>query len=166
MNTISIIAAMDEHRLIGANKQLPWHIPSDLQHFKKITLGKPIIMGRHTFESIGKPLPNRSNIVITRDLYFQSDGILVAHTLNQALELAKDGEEIMIIGGTMIFEQAIALAHRMYLTIIHHTFQGDTYFPQWNTNEWKIISQTEQAVTPQNPYALSFLLLERRENIN
>lgn len=152
---------MDENRVIGNKNQLPWHLPADLQHFKQLTLGKPIIMGRKTFDSIGKPLPQRPNIVVTRDLAFQAPGVLIAYSLPEALALAQEAEEAMIIGGAHIFEQALPIVHRMYLTIIHHKFEGDTYFPQWDPREWQVVENVFRPSDDKNAFAMTFTTLVR-----
>ncbi len=135
---ISLIVAHDKNRVIGLNNKMPWHLPGDLQYFKEQTMGKPMIMGRKTFESIGRPLPGRRNIVITRNADYTAKGIEVVHSLEDALALVKDEPEIMIIGGEQIFREALPLADRLYVTEIHHTFEGDTYFPAYE--EWQRVS--------------------------
>lgn len=141
--TISIIAAISENRVIGNNNKLLWHIPEDFARFKKITLNHPVIMGRKTYESIGKPLPDRTNIIITRDENYKTEGCLVVHSLEEAIRLAKEspsfaesdsamaGKEIFIIGGGQIYQQAINIADKLYLTVIKKEFAGDTYFPDY-----------------------------------
>jgi dihydrofolate reductase len=158
---ISIICALAKNYVIGYKNQLPWHLPADLKHFKELTLGKPIIMGRKTFISIGKPLPQRRNIIITRDKNLIIPGCEIVHSLKEALTLTKASEEIMIIGGANIFAQALPCANRMYLTIIQHDFVGDVYFPKWNVQEWKIIECADYTADEKNPYPYSFLTLER-----
>ena len=128
---ISLIVAHDKNHVIGYENKMPWHLPGDLQYFKEMTMGKPIIMGRKTFESIGRPLPGRRNIVITRNKNYSAEGIEIVGSLDEALELAGDVPEIMIIGGAQIFEQALEIADKLYVTLIHHEFKGDTYFPQY-----------------------------------
>lgn len=139
MMIISMIAAMSENRVIGKDNKLPWHIPDDLKHFKNTTLGKPVIMGRKTFESMGsKPLPNRLNIVLTQDKHFQAVGCIVVHSIDQALEAAKSAPEVMIIGGQKIYQQFLPLAARLYLSIVHRTVEGDTFFPELNEADWEL----------------------------
>lgn len=138
---ISLIVAHDENRVIGYENAMPWHLPGELQYFKEMTMGKPIIMGRKTFESIGRPLPGRRNIVITRNESYQAEGIEVVGSLQDALTLVKDAPEIMIIGGAQIFEQALHLADKLYITLINHTFNGDTYFPIYE--DWQLTSSRE-----------------------
>lgn len=155
--TISIIAAISKNNIIGCEGNLPWHLSDDLKNFKKLTLNKPIIMGRKTFESIKKPLPNRTNIVISRNKYYSADydttsfprrressdkEIIICHSLNSAIKDAKKyNTEIMIIGGAQIYQQAINLADKMYLTIVDAEVEGDVEFPQWNPTDWKLISE-------------------------
>ena len=126
---ISIIVALADNRLIGGNNKLLWHLPADLQYFKSITLGKPIIMGRKTYESIGKPLPGRRNIVISRNKQFKCQVCEVYDSLSKALAALQDYAEVMIIGGAEIYQQALPIADKMYITIVHHAFTGDAYFP-------------------------------------
>ncbi len=139
---ISIIAAIGKNRELGKNNKLLWHIPGDLPHFKKLTLGHPIIMGRKTFESIGRPLPNRTNIVVTRDSSYEVEGVVVVHSIEKAIEEAKkkDKEEIFVIGGGQIYEQALPFADRLYLTIVDAQAEADTYFPDYSEFK-KIISE-------------------------
>ncbi|QLH42162.1 MAG: dihydrofolate reductase [Coxiellaceae bacterium] len=159
---ISIIVAMANNQVIGRNNQLPWHMPADLKHFKALTTGKPIIMGRKTYESIGRPLPNRRNIVITRQTDWQAAGCEVVHSLQAALMLVKDCAEVMIIGGGIIFQEALPIANRLYLTLIHHDFVGDAYFPALNSDEWHETDRIDSAADDANPYAYSFITLERQ----
>lgn len=133
--TINIIAALGEKtRVIGRNGKLPWHIPVDLKRFKTLTMGHPIIMGRKTYESIGKVLPGRTNIVITRNEMFSGPGIVVAHSVEEAINKAaeQDGQEIFIIGGAEIYRQTMAIADRLYLTFVQDNSTGDIFFPVWN----------------------------------
>ncbi|QTS83587.1 dihydrofolate reductase [Coxiella endosymbiont of Amblyomma nuttalli] len=158
---ITLIAAMDKNYLIGRNNALPWYLPADLAHFKAVTLGKPIIMGRRTFESLGKPLPYRRNIVITQQDNSTFEGCDIFHSLGDALDVLAQEREIMIIGGACIFREALSKATKMILTIIDYTFNGDTYFPKWNAEEWKIISKKINPSDEKNLYAFWFLKLER-----
>ncbi|RSL30397.1 dihydrofolate reductase [Salibacterium salarium] len=161
---ISFVAAMDENRVIGADNKMPWHLPNDLKHFKKVTHGNPIIMGRKTFESIGKPLPGRQNIVITSNADYDAPGCDVIHSVEeiQSLMTSAPEEEVFVIGGATIFEQTFPLASKMYLTIIHEHFAGDTYFPAWTDNEWKIVEQGEGTMDEKNIHPHTFLTLERK----
>lgn len=130
---ISIIAAIGSNRELGKDNKLLWHIPEDLKRFKELTLNYPVIMGRKTFQSIGKPLPNRTNIIITHDKDYQQEGCFITHSLSEAIELAKtkDNNEIFIIGGGQIYNQAINIADKLYLTIVKGTFDADTFFPDY-----------------------------------
>lgn len=159
---IALIVAMDEARVIGKNNALPWHLPADLKHFKQLTMGKPIIMGRKTFESIGKPLPGRTNIIITRDTQYQVDNCRVVHSLKEAFSAAEGADEVMIIGGSQLFEQALPVAERIYLTEIHARFEGDTCFPELMQGEWREISRHTHAPDDRNHYPYSFIVLERQ----
>jgi dihydrofolate reductase len=160
---ISLIVALAENHVIGANNRLLWRLPAELQYFKKTTMGKPIIMGRKTHESIGRALPGRRNIVISRQVDFQAEGCDVVDSLDAALALVKDCEEVMIIGGAQIYQQALPLADRLYLTWVHHAFEGDTFFPAWSSEQWHEISREQRAADEQNPYDLTFNILERTE---
>lgn len=159
---LSIIVAMDENQVIGNNNQLPWHLPADLKHFKTITMGKPIIMGRKTFESIGKPLPGRQNIVVTRTREFHADGVASVHSIDEALELVQHCDEAMIIGGSQLFESTLSKANRLYLTYIHQHFTGDTFFPKFEYNEWQELSREQHEPDEKNPYAYTFITLEKK----
>jgi len=157
---ISLIAAMAQNRVIGKQNQLPWHLPADLKHFKSITMDKPIVMGRKTFESIGKALPGRQNIIITRDKNFQAENCTIVHSLDEAFEITKDQEEVMVIGGASIYEQALPKTQRIYLTLIHENIEGDTYFPEWNNNEWKETSKETFEPNEKNQYKYSFITMK------
>ena len=157
MTCLSLIAAMDENRLIGAGNQLPWHMPADLALFKRITMGKPIIMGRKTYESIGRPLPGRRNIVVSRDSNYQAPGCELCHGIEAALALCADDEEVMLIGGASLYEQAVVLSSCMYITRIHHRFNGDTWFPEFSEEHWRIEENQEFEADKSNPYSFSFV---------
>ncbi len=141
MALISFAVAMDRNRLIGRDNGLPWHLPPDLKRFKALTLGKPVIMGRKTHESIGRPLPGRRNIVISRNPSYKAAGCEVAGSLEQAIAMTADVEEAVIIGGTALFASALPLAQRMYLTLIDAEFPGDAWFPEYDQDEWKLIAE-------------------------
>lgn len=158
---ISAIVAMSENRVIGNDKQLPWHLPADLAHFKEITMGKPIIMGRHTHESIGRPLPGRCNVVITRDPEFRAPGCVVVYSLSSALEAVAYSDEVFVIGGASLYEHMLPRVQRIYLTIIHKQFKGDTYFPEFDMSEWNEVKREDCQPDENNPYAYSFLTLEK-----
>lgn len=159
---ISIIAAMAENRVIGLSNKMPWHLPADLKHFKALTVGKSIIMGRNTFESIGKALPQRRNIVVTRNPDYQAEGCDIAHSLDDALTLCANEAEIMIIGGAQLYQQCLPIATRMYLTIIHHRFEGDTYFPEFDKNHWQVAHHEKHDPDTKNPYNYTFLTYQKR----
>lgn len=135
--SLSIIVAASRNGVIGAGGKLPWHLPTDLKRFKQLTMGRPILMGRRTFESIGKPLPGRTNIVITRQPGFQACGATVAHSLEEALQLCEGQAEVFVIGGAEIYKQALPLADRIYLTRIDQDFQGDTFLFEIDPAVWK-----------------------------
>ncbi len=160
MQEISLIVAMDTQRGIGYQNELLCHLSADLKHFKAVTMGKPIIMGHHTYKSIGKPLPGRLNIVLTRQ-NIQIEGVQIAHDLSQALAVAASAEEVMIIGGAQIFTQSMALATRIYLTEIHHHFQADVFFPELDPKEWQRQVLSTHSRDEKNPYDMTFYVLER-----
>lgn len=159
---ISMIVAMAKDRVIGLDNKMPWHLPGDLQFFKRVTLGKPIIMGRKTFLSIGRPLPGRLNIVLTRDEKLQIDGVTCVQTIDQALTLVKDVNEVMIIGGATIYKQFLAQATRLYLTHIDLTVEGDTVFPDYlAVADWQEIEREEHDADEKNVYNYQFVTLDR-----
>lgn len=158
---ISLIAAMGRGRVIGSKNALPWSMPADLKHFRDLTRGKPVIMGRKTFESIGRPLPDRVNIIITRDPAYRAPGCVVVHAADEALKAAGNAPEIMVIGGGEIFSMFLAAAGRMYLTRIDADFEGDARFPEFPENEWRIIAEERHAPDAANPHPYAFLTLER-----
>ena len=159
---LSIIVAFDENRLIGKNNQLPWHLPADLKHFKQITMGHHMIMGRKTFESIGKPLPGRTSVIITRQTDYVQEGCVVVNTLEQAMIACKDQKEIFVIGGAQIFECTLPLADKLYITKIHHTFEGDTWFPEIPEEHWKVESEIRNEPNEKNPWPYSFISYVRK----
>lgn len=161
MTNISLIAAVDENNGIGLEQQLLCHLPADLQYFKKVTLGKPIIMGRATFESIGKPLPGRRNIVLSQTER-TIDGVDVFRSLAQALQTLNHYEELIIIGGGQIFKQTLPSANKIYLTRIHHTFNADVFFPVLEENDWLKVSDELRKSDEKNQYDLSFQIYERK----
>lgn len=159
--TISLIVAIDENNGIGKNNQLPWHLPADLKHFKNLTTGHPIIMGRKTFESIGKALPNRRNIVISRQDGYTAEGAEVVGSLQDAFQLCPAEEEIFILGGAQIFEHSLALADILYLTVIHHHFQADTFFPEIDKKMWKEVESITNLPDEKNKYQYTFIKYKR-----
>ena len=148
--------------MIGKRNALPWYLPADLGHFKEITTGKPVIMGKNTYESIGRPLPNRLNIVLSDDHNYKIEGCVVANSLEEALDYVKEAEEVMIIGGALVYKQFLPVAKRMYLTRVYHDFEGDVYFPEFDEKEWQEISREDFMADAKNPYDYSFLTLERK----
>lgn len=159
---ISLVAAMARHRVIGQNNKMPWHLPADLAHFKKVTLGKPVVMGRKTFESIGRPLPGRKNIVISRQKNLSIDQVECVESIEQALSVLKNEPEIMIIGGATIYEQTLPMADQLYLTYIDLDCEGDAFFPEFDENNFLIISREHHSPDEKNSLACEFLYLTRR----
>jgi len=157
MTRLSLIVAMDDNRLIGNKNKLPWHLPADLAFFKRTTMGKPIVMGRKTFQSIGKPLPGRRNIVITRDTAFSAPGCVVTGSIEAAMVLTREDDEVMLIGGASLYQQTLARATQLYITRIHHSFEGDTWFPEINLGEWKEENREDFEADHCNQYAYSFI---------
>lgn len=160
---ISFILAVDEKNAMGYKNQLLCHLPNDLKFFKATTLGHHIVMGRKTYDSIGRPLPNRVNVVITRDKDLKIEGCVVVHSLQEAIDLAKNAgeEELMITGGAEIFKQAFPIADRIYLTLIKHVFEADTFFPEMDPQEWKLVSEIPQAADEKNKYEHVFMIYDR-----
>lgn len=148
---ISLIAAMDKNRLIGRENGLPWHLPEDFRHFKAVTLGKPVIMGRKTFESIGRPLPGRKNIVISRS-GFDADGIMSVSGIEEALNEVSEAEEVMIIGGANLYEQMIDRADKMYLTLVDAECDGDAWFPEYSMEDWEVSDEKIYEADEKNNY--------------
>ncbi len=159
--TISLIAAISRNGIIGQGDGLPWHLPPDLKHFKALTVGKPVIMGRKTYETMAGPLPDRRNIVLTRQRDYSAEGAEVVHSLEEALARVSGETEVMVAGGAAVYETAISQADRMYLTFIHHEFPGDTEFPAYDEEEW-VEADREDHPANEHPYAFSFVLLERK----
>jgi dihydrofolate reductase len=158
---ISIIAAIADNGIIGKNNKLIWHLPADLKHFRELTMGKPIIMGRKTFAAIGKPLPGRRNIVISRDPLKSCPNCDFYPSLETALSAVKTEPEVMIIGGADIYKLAIPLAQTMYLTLVHHNFDGDTRFPKYNKDDWQEVEHVNFEADEKNNYTYSFVTLQR-----
>lgn len=155
---LSLIWAMDENRLIGNSNGLPWHLPADLAFFKRTTMAKPIIMGRKTFESIGRPLPGRQNIIITGNKSFTAQGCDIANSIDQAMALISDNvEEAMLIGGASLYLQTLEQADVLYLTQIHHAFSGDTWFPEIDMSRWCEVYRERFEADENNPYPYSFM---------
>lgn len=166
---LSLIVAMSNNHVIGNDNMLPWHLPNDLQYFKQVTMGKPIIMGRKTFESIGRPLPGRRNIIISRQADYQPNNVDVVDSIEKAIELASnialvDGhEEVMVIGGAQIYEQALPFADRLYITHVDAEINGDAFFPEFNTDLYRISQKASYQSTQDNPYNYRFDVYDRIE---
>ena len=160
---ISMIAALANNRVIGLDNKMPWHLPAELQLFKRATLGKPIVMGRNTFESIGRPLPGRLNIVMSRQADYQPEGVTVVATLDEAVTAAGDVEELMIIGGATIYQQCLPMADQLYLTHIDLTTTGDTWFPDYNIYQWQELVSEIYPADEKNPHDYRFSLLARQK---
>lgn len=162
---ISIISALAKNRAIGKKNALPWYLPADLKHFKELTTGKVIVMGLNTFKSVGeRPLPNRKNVVLTDDKNYQApEGVVLAHSIEEVLEITKNDPEVMISGGAMVYKQFLPLAERLYLTFIDHDFDGDIFFPEFNKAEWKEVSRENHEPEGKNLYNYSFVILEKSE---
>jgi dihydrofolate reductase len=161
---LSLLVAADENNVIGKDNKLPWHLPDDLRYFKNQTWGMPILMGRKTCESIGKPLLGRKSIVITRNKDWQREGVEVVHSIDKAIELAKNYgvKEIFVIGGAEIFNSAFHRADRVYLTRVHHRFDGDAHFPELSANEWNLVSSRFCQADSKNAYAHTFQVWEKK----
>ncbi|MFD1425414.1 dihydrofolate reductase [Kroppenstedtia sanguinis] len=157
---IRLIVAYANHRVIGRNGQMPWHLPNDLKHFKETTTGHTVVMGRKTYESIGKPLPRRRNVILTENPHFRAPaGVEVIHHPQEVTQLG----DLFIIGGAQLYEQFLPLADRLYITQIDLETEGDTFFPKWDPKEFRIIEQREGVVDQQNPYPHTFYILERKQ---
>lgn len=152
---VSVIVAVAENGVIGDKNTLLWHISEDLRNFKRVTSGHPVIMGRKTFDSLGRPLPNRTNVVITRQ-NLEIEGCKVVHSLEEALSLFSPEEEVFVIGGAQIYAEALPLADRFYLTRVHHAYEGDTSFPKWNESEWSLVESErfERGEKYENPFTI------------
>lgn len=154
-HNIALIVAKSQNNVIGKNNQLPWHLPADLKHFKQMTMGKPIIMGRKTFESIGKPLSGRRNIIISRNKKLMINDCEIFYSVDAALNAVKDEKEIMIIGGAALFEQTLPIANTVYLTMVEADFEGDTFFPELS-HEWKLVSEEKHSCDEKNSYSYKY----------
>jgi dihydrofolate reductase len=161
---LSLIAAMDRNRLIGAGNALPWRLPADLQRFRRITLGKPVLMGRRTWESIGRPLPGRDNLVVSRRPGFRPVGVRVFPSVEAALEAAAAADEVVCIGGAALYAELLPRADRMYLTLIDHVFEGDAWFPLYDRAGWVEKAREDHEPDARNPYGFSFLVLDRKRS--
>ncbi|MDD2769059.1 MAG: dihydrofolate reductase [Methylococcus sp.] len=158
---ISIIVAMAQNRVIGADNAMPWHLSADLKRFRALTLGKPILMGRKTHESIGRVLPGRQNIVLTRATNFSAPGCTVVHNLGELTTVCCGVQELMVIGGNAVYEAMLPRAKRLYLTLIHHDYAGDTFFPKFADADWLEIGREDIYDDPDFPWSYSYQVLER-----
>jgi dihydrofolate reductase len=158
---LSAIVAMASNRVIGVNNQLPWRLPADLARFKRLTMGHTLVMGRKTYESIGRPLPGRTTIVMTRQRDYAPQGVKVAHAVDEALALAQGDDEVFIIGGAELFAQTMDRLDRLYLTLIEREFPGDTSFPEVDLSTWKLIEQEHHPAPTPEALPYTFLTYER-----
>ncbi|HAD96223.1 MAG TPA: diacylglycerol kinase [Cryomorphaceae bacterium] len=162
---LTLIAAMAQNRVIGNNNDLIWHLPRDMKHFRELTTGHHVIMGRKTFESMdGRPLKNRTNILITRQEDYQAEGCIVVHSLDEALASIKDDDQPFVIGGAEIYRQALEKAQTLELTLVYETFEGDTHFPELQTDSWKELKREHHTADEKNSYAMDFVTYVRSGN--
>ena len=162
---LSIVVAMSKGRVIGREGQLPWRLSADLQRFKRLTMGHPIVMGRKTFESIGRPLPGRQSIVITRQPEFHAEGIQVAKDLQGALQIAgKASNEVFVIGGAQIYALALPSADRLYITLVEANIPGDSFFPEWDSQQWELVEESCHPADSKNAFATRFQIFDRRRS--
>lgn len=160
---LSLIVAMARNRVIGINNTLPWHLPEDLKHFKNLTMGHHIIMGRKTYDSIGRPLPGRTTVIVSRDPGYTMAGCLVAHSLDEAVKLSEGDDEAFFVGGTSLYEQALPLADRLYITEIQADYAGDAHFPEFDQTHWRETSRDRQVSA--GGLAYDFVVYDRGENV-
>lgn len=161
---LSIIAAMAQNRVIGIDNTLPWRLPADLAHFKALTMGHHMVMGRKTYESLGKPLPGRTSVVVTRDVAFAAPGCVVAHSLNDAFSECEGDSEAFLIGGADMYRQALDVAQRMYLTEVKINIPGDAWFPEFDRKVWIEVERKPCTADEKNPYDYDFVIYERNTN--
>lgn len=159
---VALIAALARNGVIGRDNQLPWRLSADLQRFKRLTLGKPVVMGRKTWESLRRPLPGRRNIVVTRDRYFGAEGCVITHSVEEALAAAAGSDEVMVIGGAQLYAQTLALADRLYLTEIDAQVEGDARFPDLDAAAWREVERQRCRADEKNDYDCDFVVLDRR----
>lgn len=159
---IAIIVATDNNRLIGKDNDLPWKLSADLQYFKRVTMGKPLIMGRKTHQSIGRPLPGRKNIIISTDSEFTAEGCVVVNSIDAALNECADVEEVMVMGGASLYEQFLPKADKLYLTQVHADLTGDTWFPEWDKAEWQEVEREDHQADEKNQFDYSFIIYEKK----
>jgi dihydrofolate reductase len=160
---ISLIVAMAKNRVIGIDNTLPWHLPADLKHFKALTMGHHIVMGRKTYDSIGRPLPGRTSVVVTRNRELKIEGCIIAHTLDQAIAACNGDDEIFVVGGAELYAQALAIADRLYITEIQKSVRGDAYFPDFRRDEWREISREACSQQEPQPLEYHFAAYQRRQ---
>jgi dihydrofolate reductase len=158
---IAQVVAISKNRVIGKDNKLIWHLPADLKHYKNVTMGHHMIMGRKTYESIGRPLPGRTTVIITRDKNYKAEGCVVVHSLDEALKVAAKDDMPCIVGGGEIFRQAMDITDKIYLTIVHEEFEGDVFYPELDPREWKLIKREDLEPDEKNRYAYSFCEYER-----
>jgi dihydrofolate reductase len=158
---ISLIVAMGANRVIGRDNKLPWRLPNDLRRFRALTMGKPLVMGRKTYESIGRPLDGRHNIVVTRNPHYRAEGCTVVHSPKAAMAAAAPAEELFVAGGAELYAHFLPQAHRLYLTLVHAQVEGDTYFPLFDESQWRELEREDHQADGRHAYAYSFLVLER-----
>jgi dihydrofolate reductase len=159
---VSFVVAMAENRAIGRDGGLPWHLPADLRHFKNLTIDHTVVMGRKTFDEVGRPLPRRRNVVVTRQRDWSAEGVEVVHGLDAALELVRGEAEVFIIGGAEIYRQALPRTDRIYLTRVETEVEGDVFFPEIDWDEWRIVAEEHHPADDRHAYAMTFLTYERR----
>ena len=157
---IAIVAARDRNGVIGRGNRLPWHLPDDLRHFKRLTLGRPIIMGRRTWESLPGPLPDRTHVVVTRDPTYRADGAVVVNSLDAALAAA-GGDEVLVVGGAELYALALPRATRLYLTLVDAEVEGDVFFPALDPREWREVAREPHAADARHAFPFAFVTLER-----
>lgn len=162
---ISLILAMGRNRAIGRDNQLPWHLPADLAHFKATTMGKPILMGRKTWESIGKALPGRLNIVLTGQSGYHADGATVVNSIDDAISVCGSADELMVIGGAGVYQAFLPSAQKIYLTLIDEDFDGDTFFPELDEHKWHEEAREDHRADDRNPYDYSFRVLRKAAGV-
>ncbi|MDC9725495.1 MAG: type 3 dihydrofolate reductase [Gammaproteobacteria bacterium] len=158
---LAIIVATDKKGLIGRENDLPWKLSADLQYFRRVTMGKPLIMGRNTHESIGRALPGRKNIIVTTNIDYQAEGCCVVHSVEEAIAACDDVDEVMVMGGASLYKQLLPQAERLYLTQVHASLEGDTWFPDWQRSDWQEINREDYSADNKNEYPYSFIVFDR-----
>ncbi len=162
---ISFLVAMDRKNTIGKSNDLPWHLPEDLRYFKNVTMGHPIVMGRKTHESIGRILPGRENIIVTRNRDYECGECTIAHSADEVLEMEREsGEEYFVIGGAELFNSFFPYADRLYITDIEDVFEGDTFFPEYSKDDWSLVSEEKGIKNEKNPYDYYFRVYEKKRD--